>query len=188
MRKAKQSYDLELPTDADYKMEAIYERDKANCESVVKWLYLGADVRNHAYAKVGMTMGDLTSRSYSSAKPGFYLFCAFQCEQSTTKSQLEEIESNALHFLDSVFTWDNGSTKRVCHFESGRISECYYDIDFIDFFQCLHNYLYDNYGRYFNLTGLESNGDIVGDYLDCEFNRHLSWEDKKCYINMILRY
>ncbi|MFW5393975.1 hypothetical protein V1951_22175 [Yersinia sp. 2544 StPb PI] len=189
MRKPQRLYDLVLPADADYKMESIYERDKSNFESSDKWLYVGADARNPNYAKIGMTMGDLVSRSYSSANPGFYLFCAFQCEQSTTKSQLEEIERSALCYLDSVFKREDGTTKRVCHFESGRISECYYDIDFEYFFQLLHDYLYRNHARYFQINGLESNDrDIVGDFLDCEFNQHLSREDINRYKEMILQF
>ncbi len=187
MKKPQRSYDLELPVDADYKMEYIYERDKSNFESSYKWLYVGADARNPTYAKIGMTMGNLVSRSYSSANPGFYLFCAFQCDQSTTRAQLEQIERSVLRYLDDLFTDEDGKTKRVCHFESGRISECYYDIDFESFFISLHEYLYRNHARYFQFSGIESNGDIVGDYLDCEFNQHLSRKEINSYIRMILQ-
>ncbi len=110
------------------------ERDRINFESPNKWLYVGADCRNLNFAKIGITMNDLRSRSYSSANPNYYLFCAFQCEQSTTKEQLERIEQCALIYLDDVFRYDNGLTKRACHFESGYLSECYYDVDFEDFF------------------------------------------------------
>ncbi|MBA0179167.1 hypothetical protein H0251_05860 [Pectobacterium carotovorum] len=187
MKKPQRPYNLDLPADADYKTEWLYKRDKENFESTDKWIYLGADAKNPNYAKVGITMGDLVSRSYSSANPYFYLFCAFQCVQSTTKSQLEEIERSAHCYLDRVFTNRDGSTKRVHHFESGRISECYYDIDFNDFLQQFHGYLFDNHSRYFSCSGFEINGSIVGDYLRCEFNQHISLEQRNYYINMILR-
>lgn len=91
MRKPYQSYDLEIPN--DFKTAAVMERDRINFESPNKWLYVGADCRNLNFAKIGITMNDLRSRSYSSANPNYYLFCAFQCQQSTTKEQLEVLNS-----------------------------------------------------------------------------------------------
>lgn len=188
MKKQKQLYDRDLPADADYKMEWLYNRDKENFESTDKWIYLGADAQNPTFAKVGITMGDLASRSYSSANPNFYLFCAFQCVQSTTKSQLEEIERSAHCYLDRVFTKSDGSTKRVRHFESGRMSECYYDVDFNYFFQCLHDFLYENHSRFFSICGFYNDDDILeGDFLNCEFNRHIPLEQSNRYIRMLLR-
>lgn len=91
MKKPQQMYDLQIPDD-DYKMAAVMERDKLNFESPNKWFYVGADSRDLGFAKVGITMGDLTSRSYGTNNPNFYLFCAFQCQQSTTEAQLKSIE------------------------------------------------------------------------------------------------
>lgn len=95
MRKPPQIYNLEIPDD-DYKMAAVMGRDKENFESSNIWFYVGADCRNPSFAKVGITQGDLRSRSYSSANPNYHIFCAFQCTQDTTNAQLKSIERNAL--------------------------------------------------------------------------------------------
>lgn len=188
MRKTPQTYDLEIPDD-DYKMAAVMERDKVNFESPNIWFYIGADCINPGYTKVGITMGDLRSRSYSSANPNYYLFCAFQCNQSTTKLQLETIEHSALNYLDDVFRWDNGLTKRVRHMESQRLSECYYHIDFEDFFLCLHDYLLDNHDRYFQTaTYMNDAGFEDGYALSWQFNPCLALNVKRHFLRMILRY
>jgi len=183
MKKPLQKFDLELPADADYKMQYIHERDKANYESLEKWVYLGADIRNPSYAKIGITMGDMRSRSYSSANPGFYLFCAFQCQESTTESQLREIEISALSYLDCMFTHNNGLTKRVRHYESGRMSECYYDIEFTDFLQCLHTFLFNYHARHFSIG--DFNGE--GDYLNWYFTPTKTWEEQVKFLRMIIQ-
>ena len=180
MRRKFQPYDREPPVDDDYKAEAIYDRDKDNFESLEKWLYLGADSKNAAYAKIGITMGNLASRSYSSGNPGYYLFCAFKCAASTTKAQLEDIERSVLRYLDGEFTREDGTTKREPHFESRRLSECYYDIDFEELFQCLHEYLFKKHDRHF-MEG------YVGDFLECEFSSSLSLAEQKSYKRMIMQ-
>ncbi|HHS9931473.1 TPA: hypothetical protein ACTW4B_003512 [Klebsiella pneumoniae] len=140
MKKPQQIYDLQIPND-DYKMAAVMERDKLNFESPNKWFYVGADSRDLSFAKVGITMGDLTSRSYGTNNPNFYLFCAFQCQQSTTEAQLKSIEKSAISYLDGVFCAENGQTKRARHMESQRLSECYYDVNFEDFLsRCMTTY------------------------------------------------
>ncbi|EGK3609084.1 hypothetical protein IOT31_004317 [Escherichia coli] len=158
----------------DYKMQDILSEDKKNFESTKKWLYLGADYVNKNYAKVGITMGDLKSRSYSSANPNFYIFCAFKCKHDITEEQLKRIESEVLKFLDRCYTDDDGATKRMSHFESKRSSECYNDIDFMDFFVNLHEELYKNHSNYFLISGFKDEyGDDMGEFLDCEFNSRI---------------
>ncbi|WP_349855377.1 hypothetical protein [Pectobacterium aroidearum] len=186
MRKPYQSYDLEIPN--DFKMAAVMERDRLNFESPNIWFYVGADCRNLNFAKVGITMNDLKSRSYSSANPNYYLFCAFQCQQSTTKEQLKRIEHSALNYLDDVFRYDSGLTKRACHFESQYLSECYYDVDFEDFFVRLHDYLLDNHKRYFQTTSLDEEGFEDSYALAWQFNPRLSLNAKMSWIRKILRW
>lgn len=187
MRKTPQTYDLKIPDD-DYKMAAVMERDKENFESNKIWFYLGADCTNPGYAKVGITRGDLSSRSYSSANPNYYIFCAFQCDQSTDKEQLTSIENSALAYLDSVFKWDNGQTKRARHMESQRMSECYYNINFDYFFVCLHDYLLDHHVSFFQTADFYNNENIPEGYtLAWEFNRHLTIDDKLRFLRMIIR-
>ncbi|ECO7278095.1 hypothetical protein FXO89_23090 [Salmonella enterica] len=185
MKKPIQPYDLELPEDADYKQEAIHERDKANFESLEKWVYLGADIRNPSYAKIGITMGDLTKRSYSSANPNYYLYCAFKCQSYLKKEQLKEIEKDVLKYLDSVYCWEDDRTKRVPHYESGILSECYFDIEFAEFFEDLHSYLLQTHIRHFVITG------ICGDdgyHLDCIFNKHIPLSEQYRLRNSITHY
>lgn len=182
MRKPPQTYDLEIPYD-DYKMAAVMERDKENFESRNIWFYVGVDNNNPGFAKVGITMGDLSTRSYSTGNPGFYLFCAFQCNQGTTKSQLESIELGALAYLDSIFP-----NHRARHMESQRLSECYYHIDFESFFKCVHNYLLDNHRSNF-LTAVYDNvvGFEGGHSLALIFNPILPPEVQIRFLSFILR-
>lgn len=187
MRKTQQIYDLEIPDD-DYKMAIVMQRDKENFESPNIWFYVGADITNHGFAKVGITMGDLRSRSYSSANPNYFLFCAFQCDQCTTRLELESIEHAALNYLDAMFCWDNGLTKRARHVESQRLSECYYHINFEEFFACLHDYLLDNHGRYFQTADFENDEGFVEGYaLSWQFFPRLKSEVKRQYLRKILR-
>ncbi|MFQ1710771.1 hypothetical protein ACK39S_20150 [Aeromonas veronii] len=168
MRKPPQVYNLKIPDD-DYKMAAVMERDKANFESSNIWFYVGADGRNPSFAKVGITQGDLSSRSYSSANPNYHLFCAFQCTQDTTNTQLKSIERNALAYLDSMFP-----NRRAHHWESQRLSECYYDIDFEVFLSCLHYYLFDKYcNNFITAVFMNEEGVEIGEGIAVLFNPHL---------------
>jgi len=133
-------------------------------------------------------MGDLTSRSYGTNNPNFYLFCAFQCQQSTTEAQLKSIEKSAISYLDGVFCDENGQTKRVRHMESQRLSECYYDVNFEDFFVEVHDYLLDNHVSYFQTCGFENEAGGDGGYaLAWEFSSLLKPEVKRYFLNRILR-
>lgn len=170
-------------------MEYIHNQSKLNFESTTKWLYLGTNTRDSQFAKVGITMGDLTSRSSSSESPGYHLFCAFKCRDNISRSELERIEQSALNHLEKLFTYSDGSTKRASHHESERISECFYDVNFLDLFGELHYYLYENHCNYFIRSSFENNerGD-EGDFLDCEFNRrNMSLSEVNRYIRMILQ-
>lgn len=188
MRKPLEEYDLEIPVD-DLKMEIMMGRDKANFESQKIWLYVGADNSNPGFAKIGMTMGDLRSRSYSSANPNYYLFCAFQCDQSTTKEQLVSIEQSALVYLDSIFKWESGLTKRRPHTQSQILSECYYNINFEEFFVTLHDYLIENHVRYFQTSEYENEaGHDDGYALWCFFNPHLAPNVIKYFERRIRRF
>ncbi|WP_281075303.1 hypothetical protein [Klebsiella quasivariicola] len=189
MKKPRVEYDLELDPHADYKMAWIYERDRRNFESVTKWLYLGADLKDSGFAKVGLTMDDLTSRSYSSANPNYYLFCAFKCRDDITRTEIESIELRALAYLERKFANEDGTSNRVCHAESGRLSECFNNINFTDFFISYHNYLFDNHRNEFLVNGLHDELDnCEGEFLDCEFSPRFTQQEKQKFIKMILRW
>ncbi|OAD97861.1 hypothetical protein [Pantoea sp. OXWO6B1] len=183
MRKPTQTYDLHIPDD-DYKMAVGMERDKANFESSNIWIYLGADKRDTCYAKVGLTLGDLRSRSYSSANPHYHIFCAFQCVVGTTGEQLRKIEKGALAFLDSMFP-----KRRAYHYESQILSECYYDINFSDFFVLLHDYLRDNHpNNFMEVEHLNEINEDDGSTLAMEFNPQIPLLIRRKYIELIKRY
>ncbi|HCD4537500.1 TPA: hypothetical protein NBQ86_002512, partial [Enterobacter hormaechei] len=110
MKKQKVEYGLELDPNADYKMAWLHERNKKDFESLTKWLYLGADIKDSGFAKVGLTMDDLSSRSYSSANPNYYLFCAFKCRDDLTKTEVEKIERSTLEYLERVFANEDGTS------------------------------------------------------------------------------
>jgi len=189
LKRTKREYDLELDPFADYKMEFVHNESKADFESTKKWLYLGGNARDSGFAKVGITKGDLTTRSSSSESPGYYLFCAFKCRNNIEISKLKAIETSALNHLEGVFVYRDGSTKRASHHESERISECFYDVDFLDFFIELHYFLYVNHSNYFLLSGFNNESGIDdGEFIDCEFHRRMTREEINKHIRMILQY
>jgi hypothetical protein len=189
VKRTRREYELELDPFACYKMESVYNESKANFESIEKWLYLGANARDGGFAKVGITKGDLTTRSSSSESPSYYLFCAFKCRSNLEISDLEAIENSALNHLEGVFVYDDGSTKRASHHDSEHISECFYDVDFLDLFVELHYFLYKNYRNYFLLSGFENEAGIdEGEFIDCEFNtRRITREEINKHIRKILQ-
>lgn len=185
MKRQKQDYQLEIPDD-DYKMQWVMTEDKKNFESVDKWLYIGADKTNSRFAKIGITAGDLQSRSYCSANPNYYLFCAFKCKYNISKAELEGVESSVLSFLDDRYANEYGETKRAHHAESGVLSECFYDIDFDEILYDIHYYIYNNHSRYFSYGVLvDDYGNEGGDILDVEFNRKMIPQEE---ITKYLRY
>ncbi|MGL4754486.1 MAG: hypothetical protein ACRCXB_19095 [Aeromonadaceae bacterium] len=132
-------------------------------------------------------MDDLASRSYSSANPNYYLFCAFKCRDDITKAEIENIERSAFEYLERVFANEDGTSNRACHAESGRLSECFYNINFTDFFISYHNYLYDKYRNEFIVCGFENElEEDEGEFLDCLFNPRFTQQEKNKLIRMIL--
>ncbi|NNH76517.1 hypothetical protein HLH17_02220 [Acinetobacter sp. ANC 5380] len=164
------------PVETDYKSKAVLDRQKIQYESINNWLYIGADSLDPSFAKIGITSGDLKSRSYSSARPSYFIFCAFKFKVLVSLEQMKEVEKRVLRDLDEVFVGD-----RLWHYESGKISECYMGINFKDLLCQVHFTLYDSFYDNFVAAGYED----YGIYLDCEFNSKV--EDRKKYIEMILQ-
>lgn len=179
MRKIPQTYGLEIPDD-DYKMAAVMDNDRANFESQNNWFYVGADERDSSFAKVGITTGDMSSRSSYSGNPNFYLFCGFQCQHNIEKSRLRRIEQNVLSHLDEVYPG-----KRARHVDSQRLSECYYDINFLDFFICVHEYLLEHHEGDFQTSYF---GDNEGYALSWQFNPRLKREVIMRFLRSILHW
>ncbi|MEX9785719.1 hypothetical protein [Providencia manganoxydans] len=186
MRKPASYYDLPPDPYADYKMEAIYDRDKRNFESREKWFYVGADLFHKNRVKVGITMGDLGSRSYSSGNPDYFLFCAFQCQDAISPEQLRAIEKDVLKRLDKTYVDDDGICQRMLHAGSQYPSEWYRDVEFYDFVIHVHWLLFKYHSRFFIIEGLESHWDSDEDLLSCIFNERYTKEEQQRFRELFL--
>lgn len=173
---------------SDYKLEQLEWGTQRNFESIDKWLYLGVDNLDVNFAKIGITMGDLASRSYSSSRPSYYLFCAFKCKYNISQQDLKRIEEDVLSRIDYLYRNSNGSTKRMIHFESGALSECFYPVNFLDFYKDVHREIYEHHRSSFVICGLENEiGGDDGEFVDCIFNPKIRMHQNS-YIRMILQY
>jgi len=158
-------------------------------ESVDKWLYLGADISNPNWAKLGITLGDLRSRSYSSANPNYYIFCAFKFKHNVTKEQVMFVEEQLLNKFDLIFQDAYGNSARLRHYESQQLSECYWPIDFSCFLDNLHHELFNNYSSYFVIQGYENEiGDVDASTVECVFNPTLDQATKQRLLNSIMQW
>lgn len=172
-----------FPGEEDFYFDRQMERDKRNFESTENWIYLGADIRDNLYSKVGITTGNLQSRSYSSAMPNYYLFCAFKAEIPTSKAHLEIVENDILANLDSQF----GQHFRMRHTESGLLSECYYGIEFKYIFQAVHQIIYYRHPNSFiRVLHEDYFENPIGSTVKCEFNERVV-KDKKNWESLILQ-
>lgn len=165
----------------DYKLAHSEQEIQNNFESTNKWLYLGRQLRNRNFAKIGITTGNLSTRSYSSECPDYHLFCAFKFLWDIPEYKMREIEDSILYAFERKYTYDNKRTKRMCHYESGALSECFQDINFIEFFADLHSEIYNQYRNYFVIVGFENE---ESQFIDCIFNKKYE-KDYLYYINMI---
>ena len=148
----------------------------------------GTDYLDKTFAKVGMTMGDLTSRSYSSSRPSYYLFCAFKCKEKISLADVKRIENDVLARIDWMHRYPDGSSKRMNHFESGALSECFWPVDFFKFYRDVHDAIYENHRNDFVISGWENNYGIDdGEFVDCIFNKKVM-QNYQEYIRIILRY
>lgn len=177
--------------DSYYSYDYKYEWSKAeiinNFRSVEKWLYLGADAAKNSFAKIGMTMGDLSSRSYSSENPNYYLFCAFKCRHDLSRSELESIEKNVLLRMECLYRKADGSSTRLKHHDSKLLSECFDPVDFLAFFKSLHLEIYQSHRDNFVICGVDDGfGGCDGELVDCLFNPNIN--DRNKFMRMIIQY
>ncbi|OTG95068.1 hypothetical protein B9T24_09955 [Acinetobacter sp. ANC 4654] len=173
----------------DYKLVAQWHDTTQNMLSDKKWLYLGADTRSPNFTKVGITGGDLRSRSYSSANPTYYLFCAFQFLYNVSKKEMESVENDVLSRLDKYWCDESGRSMRLNHYESGVLSECFDNVNFWKFYKDLHYLIYTYHRNKFLISGYEAHefDESNSEYVYCIFNKRLPKEEYK-YIEMILQY
>lgn len=172
----------------DYKIEQLVHDTTQNLESVKKWLYLGADISNPNWAKIGITAGDLSTRSYSSANPNYYIFCAFQFNYNVSENLMRWVEAQLLNTLDLEFKDWYGQPLRLRHYESGKLSECYHSINFEHFLLSLHDKIYHDHGNYFVLCEYENEVGVTdGAYALCFFNTKVNEHIQKAWIQKLIQ-
>lgn len=172
----------------DYKLEYIQREAKKNFESLDKWLYLGADELDANFAKIGITMGNLTSRSYCSSRPSYYLFCAFKFIYNISKQDVKRIEDDVLSKIDILYRNPDDSSKRMIHYESRKVSECFYPVNFFDFYKDVHLIIYNDHRNSFEICGYENeDGEDDGEFVDCIYNSRQEKDHNK-FRKMILQY
>lgn len=189
MKKRVENYEeLGSTYDLDYKLEHLEQEAIRDLESLDKWLYLGADSMDRSFAKIGMTMGNLRSRSYSSSRPGYYLFCAFKFKHSMSIEKIRRVEEDVLLRMDTFHRNSDGSSKRMIHYESRRLSECFHPVVFLDFYRDMHLEIYEHHRDAFVICGYENEyGVSEGEFVDCIFNhRQLKRHDE--YRRLIIQY
>lgn len=175
--------------DLDYKTEQLMHDAIQNLQNVNKWMYLGADITNPFWAKIGITAGDLRSRSYSSANPNYFIFCAFQFRYNITYDEMRKVEMDMHNMFDNEFRHMYRNSRRLRHYESRRLSECYCPVDFSFVFEKLHYVLFHNYSLYFEKIGYENEiGEVDGATVYCEFSPTLSMQEQKELLQKLMQW
>ncbi|EKF9596149.1 hypothetical protein ACUY0R_003640 [Vibrio cholerae] len=80
------------------------------------WIYIGGDIYNRTWSKVGMTTNGLNTRHTSSQNPGYFIYVAF----NIIRGNVHEIESHLLNYLESI------GFERIVHFSTRSKSECFW--------------------------------------------------------------
>ncbi len=172
----------------DYKFQHVWQETKRNIESTEKWLYLGADILDRNFAKIGVTKDDLASRSYSSARPSYYIFCAFKFKYNISMKKVRQVEVDVLSRMEFLYRNDDGTSRRMVHYESGRLSECFCPVDFFCFYRDLHWEIYDGHRDSFVICGYENKYyEDDGEFVDCIFNDRQRDRHNE-YREMIIQY
>ncbi|MNE43376.1 hypothetical protein D3C80_1375460 [compost metagenome] len=80
------------------------------------WIYVGADIYDHEWSKIGKTTVGLHTRHTSSQRPGYFIFTAY----NIMNGDVHSIEFNLLNYLEGLFAFE-----RQHHFSTGSLSECF---------------------------------------------------------------
>lgn len=91
--------------------DEFYSRPETN-----DWIYIGGDIYNRIWSKVGKTTNGLNTRHRSSQNPVYFIYTAF----NILRGNVHEIESNLLKYLDN-----QPELERLIHFSTGNLSECF---------------------------------------------------------------
>jgi len=80
------------------------------------WIYIGGDIYNREWSKVGKTANGLNTRHRSSQNPGYFIYAAF----NIIRGNVHEIEKKLLDYISAQPNLD-----RFVHFSTGNLSECF---------------------------------------------------------------
>lgn len=80
------------------------------------WIYIGGDICNRSWSKVGKTTNGLDTRHRSTQNPGYFIYTAF----NLILGNVHEIESTLLAHLSAM-----PNITRLTHFSTGNLSECF---------------------------------------------------------------
>lgn len=80
------------------------------------WIYVGGDINNIYWSKIGKTTKNIIDRHRSSQSPGFFIYAAFQI----VCGSVHEIEARLLNHLK----WDL-EFQPLTHFSTSGTSECF---------------------------------------------------------------
>lgn len=81
------------------------------------WIYVGADIYQRDFSKVGKTTVGLNTRHTSSQSPGYFIYTAYNIRSDN----VHDIETHLLRHLESML-----SDQRVAHFSTSSKSECFW--------------------------------------------------------------
>lgn len=81
------------------------------------WIYIGADVSNHQWSKIGKTTIGLHTRHTSSQNPGYFIYTAY----NIINGDVHTIEESLLNYIESL-----DGVVRQNHISTGRKSECFF--------------------------------------------------------------
>lgn len=86
------------------------------------WIYVGADINNHQWSKIGKTTIGLHTRHTSSQNPGYFIFTAY----NIIDDNVHAIEESLLNYIESL-----EGVVRQNHISTGSKSECFFVNPFI---------------------------------------------------------
>lgn len=81
-----------------------------------EWIYVGADINDHQWSKVGKTTRGLHSRHTSTQRPGYFIYTAY----NIVSGDVHDIEYRLLNYLECQLNFE-----RQIHFSTGSKSECF---------------------------------------------------------------
>ncbi|QLR79525.1 hypothetical protein HV336_22815 [Citrobacter freundii] len=86
------------------------------------WIYVGADVGNPQWSKIGKTTIGLHTRHTSSQNPGYFIYTAY----NIISGDVHKIEEELLNYIESL-----DDVVRQNHISTGSKSECFFVNPFV---------------------------------------------------------